>query len=272
MAGDWIKVEASTPEKAEVLAITARMGWDDADLTVGKLFRLWRWFDQQTVDGNAATVTTALLDRIVGVIGFCEAVRDAGWLTITDEGISLPGFDKHNGNTAKSRSMTAKRVAKHKASGGYNAKGNAPTVSGALPREEKRREEKNKDQKPLFDAFESFWKMYPAKKGKTPARKAWAKAAKSPEVIQQIMQGLANHLTCRQWTKDGGEYIPNPSSWLNQERWNDEVSHGPANTERSRPLSAVERVAAKAAERECQRQRVVEEPDGFLEGEYSRAN
>jgi hypothetical protein len=55
--------------------------------------------------------------------------------------------------------------------------------------------------------------------------------------------------------------------------WQPEVIHG-TNTERSRPLSAVERVAAKAAERECQRQRVVEtEPgDGFIEGEYSRAN
>jgi uncharacterized protein YdaU (DUF1376 family) len=123
------------------------------------------------------------------------------------------------------------------------------------------------------NGFDLFWKMYPAKKGKPPAQRAWAKAAKSPEIIQQIMQGLANHLTCRQWTKDGGEFIPNPASWLNQERWNDEVSHGPANTERSHPLSAVERVAAKAAERECQRQRVVEEPgDGFIEGEYSRAN
>lgn len=144
MAGDWLKMDASTPEKGEVLAITAHMGWDDADMTVGKLFRLWRWFDQHTVDGNAASVTPALLDRIIGVSGFCEAVQKAGWLIITDGGVSLPKFDRHNGSTAKSRALTAKRVSKHKIS---DAKSNASSVSSsvtsALPREEKRREEES---------------------------------------------------------------------------------------------------------------------------------
>jgi hypothetical protein len=137
MAGDWIKMECCTPEKSEVLALTVKMGWEDTDLTVGKLFRLWRWFDQQTEEGNARGVTAALLDRIVGVSGFCQSLSEVGWLTITDDGISLPNFDLHNGHTAKSRSQTAKRVAKHKG----NAKGNAVTVTSALAREEKRREE-----------------------------------------------------------------------------------------------------------------------------------
>jgi hypothetical protein len=141
MAGEWLKMEACTPEKSEVLAITARMGWDDADLTVGKLFRIWRWFDQQTTDGNACGVTAALLDRVVGVTGFCNAVQSVGWLTITDSGISLPNFERHNGNTAKNRALTAKRVANHKANAKGNAQGNADTVSSALPKEEKKREE-----------------------------------------------------------------------------------------------------------------------------------
>lgn len=140
MAGEWLKMEACTPEKSEVLAITARMGWDDTDLTVGKLFRIWRWFDQQTTDGNACGVTTALLDRIVGVTGFCSAMQSVGWLAITGDGISLPNFDRHNGNTAKNRAQTAKRVASHKANAKANAQGNGATVSGALPKEEKRRD------------------------------------------------------------------------------------------------------------------------------------
>lgn len=140
MAGDWLKMEANTPEKAEVLAITALMGWDDCDLTVGKLFRLWRWFDQHTVNGNASRVTPELLDRIVGAAGFCAAVSEAGWLVLDDHGVTLPRFDRHNGNTAKSRALTAKRVAKHKASG--NEEGNAAHVSEPLPREEKN-EKKN---------------------------------------------------------------------------------------------------------------------------------
>lgn len=145
MAGDWIKMEVCTTEKSEVLAITARMGWDDADLTVGKLFRVWRWFDQQTVNGNAVGVTSALLDRIIGVTGFCDAMESVGWLTIGGSGLSLPNFDHHNGASAKSRAQTAKRVANHKKNGKGNAKGNGVSVTesarGALPREEKRRED-----------------------------------------------------------------------------------------------------------------------------------
>lgn len=141
MAGDWLKMDSSTPDKPEVLAITARMGWDDPDLTVGKLFRVWRWFDQHTVDGNAPGVTSALLDRIAGVSGFADAMRTVGWLIVTDDGLSLPKFDRHNGATAKARAQTAKRVASHRGNGDGNADSNAASVTGALAREEKRREE-----------------------------------------------------------------------------------------------------------------------------------
>lgn len=142
MAGDWLKMDCSTPDKPEVLAITARMGWDDADLTVGKLFRVWRWFDQQTTDGNAVGVTATLLDRIAGVTGFAQAMQFVGWLVVSDVGLILPNFEKHNGATAKSRAQTAKRVSNHRASDESNAQSNAASVTGALAREEKRREEK----------------------------------------------------------------------------------------------------------------------------------
>lgn len=153
MAGDWIKVECTTPEKSETLALTAAMGWDDPDLTVGKLFRLWRWFDQHTTDGNARGVTSVLIDRIVGVTGFAQELQKVGWLIINDDGISLPNFDRHNGMTAKNRAQTAKRVARHRATTENeektsNAKSNAPNVTSALAREEKRREEKNSNNPP----------------------------------------------------------------------------------------------------------------------------
>lgn len=138
MAGPWLKMECATPDKPEVLAITAALGWDDPDTTVGKLFRMWRWFDQHTLDGNAAGVTSALLDRIVGVTGFAQAVANVKWLTITEDGITLTNFDKHNGETAKQRALTAKRVAEHKANAKGNAdgndEGNGVGVTSALPR------------------------------------------------------------------------------------------------------------------------------------------
>jgi len=133
----WIKFDTSTPEKPEVLSITIALGWDDPDLTVGKLLKVWRWFDAHSVDGNAHNVTPALLDRIVGVTGITQAMVDAGWMHVLGTGLMLPKFENHNGKTAKDRALTAKRVANFKA----NGQGNDDSVSDALPREEKRREE-----------------------------------------------------------------------------------------------------------------------------------
>jgi len=138
MAGDWIKFELTTMDKPEVAQI-ADLAGIDPDAVVGKLMRVWAWFDQQTEKGNAPSVSKKLLDRSVAVTGFCEHMKSVGWMDESDGYISLPHFDRHNGKTAKNRALTAKRVASHK------TKGNAASVTVALPREEKRR----KDQNPL---------------------------------------------------------------------------------------------------------------------------
>lgn len=133
MAGDWIKFELTTLDKPEVCQI-ADLADIDLDAVIGKLMRIWGWFDQQTEEGNAPSVTKKLLDRIVGVSGFCEHMKSVGWMLEHEEVISLPHFDRHNGKTAKNRALTARRVAKHKTT---NDEGNAPSVKCALPREER---------------------------------------------------------------------------------------------------------------------------------------
>jgi hypothetical protein len=136
MAGDWIKFELTTMDKPEVAQI-ADLAGIDPDAVVGKLMRVWAWFDQQTEKGNAPSVSKKLLDRSVAVTGFCDHMKSVGWMDESDGYISLPHFDRHNGKTAKNRALTAKRVASHK------TKGNAASVTDALPREEKRREDQN---------------------------------------------------------------------------------------------------------------------------------
>lgn len=147
MAGDWIKFELTTMDKPEVCQI-ADLADIDPDAVVGKLMRVWGWFDQQTENGNAPSVSKKLLDRMVGVTGFCEHMKSVGWMAEADGLISLPHFDRHNGKTAKNRLLTAKRVANHKSA---NAKGNARNVSGALPKEDV---EDNKDPLPTHEAVD----------------------------------------------------------------------------------------------------------------------
>lgn len=147
MAGDWLKVEACTPDKPEVIGIADMLGIAPAH-AFGSLFMVWRWFDQHTTEGNASYVTKVTIDRLSGNAGFADAMSKVGWLTINNDGtVALPHFDRHNGETAKQRGLTAKRVAKSKSKS--NDTGNAPivtdTVSGALPKEEKRIEDSFKN-------------------------------------------------------------------------------------------------------------------------------
>lgn len=137
MAGDWLKVEIATPDKPEVWSIASSLKIDP-DAVVGKLLRVWIWFDQHTEKGNAPSVTKKLLDRITGVTGFCDEVISVGWMIEQDGFLILPNFKRHNGKTAKNRALTALRVANHRQKS--NAESNAENVTSALAREEKRRE------------------------------------------------------------------------------------------------------------------------------------
>lgn len=71
--------------------------------------------------------------------------------------------------------------------------------------------------------FESFWRMYPKKKDKQNAKKAWDKLKVDGELYNTIMRGLALHRKTEEWLKDKGKYVPYPSTWLNGRRWEDEV-------------------------------------------------
>lgn len=149
MSGDWMKIELELPDKPEVFRIAGILCLDP-DSVVGKLVRVWAWFDKHTEGGNAASVTYALVDRISGVTGFAEAMSICGWLVQDGCNLVIPNFEYHNGKTAKNRALTAKRVAGHKSKS--NAKGNGDSVTSsvtsALPREEKRREEEKQKQAP----------------------------------------------------------------------------------------------------------------------------
>lgn len=138
MALEWIKFELHTSNKPEVWEMAGRLGIDP-DAVVGKLLRVWGWFSNHTIDGNAPSVTKALLDRDCGVTGFCAAMIEAGWMIEEDGRIRLPNFDRHNSQTAKTRALTAKRVANHKVKS--NASSVTNRVSSALPREDKIRKE-----------------------------------------------------------------------------------------------------------------------------------
>jgi hypothetical protein len=71
--------------------------------------------------------------------------------------------------------------------------------------------------------FDAFWKAYPRKTGKFLANKVWKKITNEEGLFQRIILSVEKHKRSLDWIKDNGMYIPHASTWLNQQRWNDEV-------------------------------------------------
>lgn len=231
MAGEWIKVEATTPDKPEIMRVARELGME-WDAVFGKLVRLWAWFDKNSVDGVVDGIVAEDVDALVSADGFASALERVNWLEVDDdaERVYLPNFDRHNGETAKQRALKNKRQAKYRQGCDANVDGQASTE--ASTREEKRREEKKKpkpaSEHPLFD----YWyQHYPAKKGRGQAAKAFAKIDPDQELADRMIQAIHDQQKEREWKQAAGEFVPqwpNPATWLNGERWLDEVQPRPA--------------------------------------------
>lgn len=67
--------------------------------------------------------------------------------------------------------------------------------------------------------FLEFWELYPKKVDKEGCRKAFKRIKKLKEVFPGIMRALEIQRQSEQWTKDNGQFIPYPKTYIHQERW-----------------------------------------------------
>lgn len=74
-----------------------------------------------------------------------------------------------------------------------------------------------------MENFSLFWKDYPNKKNKQKALLCWKKLKPDKELQKKIISALLEQKKSEGWTKDGGRFIPHPSTWLNNKRWEDEI-------------------------------------------------
>lgn len=72
--------------------------------------------------------------------------------------------------------------------------------------------------------FEKFWGIYPRKKSKGDAEKAWKAIAPDEKLQGQINDGVERATISADWRKEGGKYIPYPATWLRAKGWEDELS------------------------------------------------
>jgi len=98
------------------------------------------------------------------------------------------------------------------------------TASDFITAEENRIEEIRLDKKEKTinnnSNFLDFWAWYPKKVGKDAAYKAWIKLKPDYDLV---INALLWQRQTKQWQAEDGKYIPNPATYLNQGRWQDEA-------------------------------------------------
>lgn len=110
----------------------------------------------------------------------------------------------------------------------------APSEPLRSQEQEQEQEQEQKKEKPLsgkpddaarpIEGFADFWSAWPRKVAKGEAEKAWMKL-KPDETLQALIVAAvkANIERNPQWSKDGGQFIPHPATWLRARQWDDEI-------------------------------------------------
>ena len=186
--------------------------------------------------GAANTYTLTLNHhRQMAVPPINGTTHDEGWYTTPDEGDKTT---PDNGGTVKDifkenfkesiyvqnahdqakqdqvlveQKLEAERLEKQKAE--QEAKANLEAKAKA----------KAESESQLLKNFELFWSAYPNKKSKKTAFEKFKRIDFKKTSFESIMISLEKQKQSDDWTKNGGQFVPMPQTWILNERWTDEI-------------------------------------------------
>lgn len=164
-------------------------------------------------------------DEDVKIVRLALAVfKNYEMLDTFDELLMVSNWEKYQNVEAmdKIREQTRLRVAKHR----EKLLGNVTdrytvTQRNAIDKEE----DKDKDIESILpdplDQFRVFWGNYPRKESKEKTKQWYSKNKPSDELQTRILEALETFKKTAQWQDK--QFIPHPTTWLNQKRWEDEA-------------------------------------------------
>jgi len=109
----WIKMNKDLVDSPKIIKL-AHLLKIDTQKAIGAVFEFWVWMDSITADGKGVELSDNYIDGKIKIPNFSEKMREIGWISGKEWAIKLPNFEENNGVSEKRRSLTAKRVAKHK--------------------------------------------------------------------------------------------------------------------------------------------------------------
>ena len=216
----WIKIQNGLVTNKKTARLAGQMKWTKLQ-AVGFLVSFWIWAVENCEDGQLKDITDNEIAFAVGLEsaeGILRALRVSGLVDNTPLRIHDWPEYQHEYLRGKYRREPEKH---QKIIDLYRV------CTGTVPDRERDRERDRKKETIIYSVeFLEFWKAYPYKTGKDVAWAAWQK--KKPN-LQTCLATLSWQTRQESWIKDKGQFIPMPTTWLNQGRWADEP------IQRSRP-------------------------------------
>ena len=93
--------------------------------------------------------------------------------------------------------------------------------------------------------FQDFYSLYPRKMARKDAERAWNRL--TPTQQKECLEALPNYLKYWKIKETQKDYIPYPASFLNQERWTDELDLEP-NKKPELPWYSTEELTTRKAQ------------------------
>lgn len=223
---------------------------------IGHLHCLWWWALDYADDGRLSRYDA--LDIAIGAewegepADLVAALVQAGFLDRDGDTLTIHDWDDYAGKLVSRRRQNAQRMrdarAKHESSSmeddpaTYDAR--APHVQGTQharaalhnttqPTQHDQHNQQDETdvsesdgdapkRSRLDERFDRFWSAYPNKVGKGAARRIFDRLKPDDAMVDRMIAAIEAQRGSAQWTKDNGQFIPHPSTWLNREGWEDQ--------------------------------------------------
>ena len=86
-----------------------------------------------------------------------------------------------------------------------------------------KKEDRKLELKRNKEQFELIWSVYPKKSGKKPAGDKYKVLMPKEDLFNLIYSDIVKRLKSHKWREEDGRFVPHLKTYLNQERWNDDM-------------------------------------------------
>ncbi len=241
----WLQVLQTLRDHRKTLAAA-----DELDIALphmmGLLVSFWLWALDNAPSGLLDDITPRMIARAAQWEGdpdhLVETLIGAGWIDKTEEGLEIHDWYEYAGKLIDRRKADAERARRKRAAAASESPeaefDGRPTDVRSQSRVEQSRLKKKREATPSDEGkapeaptptaqerrFDEFWQEYPKKVGKKAALGSWKRLKPDAALFAQIMEAVKTAKKSEQWQREGKRFVPNPATWLNQGRWDDEIN------------------------------------------------